>query len=72
MLETGKIFGSVATKDFVVRSGALITGKVTMGMDDEPEETVETPAASEETDEPVEEPVAEPESEEFELNPDEE
>lgn len=43
VLETGKIFGSVATKDLVVRSGAQITGKVTMGMDDdavaeEPEE----------------------------------
>jgi cytoskeletal protein CcmA (bactofilin family) len=35
VLETGKIFGSVTTKDFVVRSGAQITGKVTMGMDDD-------------------------------------
>lgn len=35
VLETGKIFGSVTTKDFVVRSGAQITGKVTMGLDDE-------------------------------------
>lgn len=35
VLETGRIFGSVTTKDFVVRSGAQITGKVTMGMDDD-------------------------------------
>jgi len=37
VLETGKIFGSVTTKDFVVRSGAQITGKITMGMDDDQE-----------------------------------
>lgn len=35
VLETGKIFGSITTRDFVVRSGAQISGKITMGLDDE-------------------------------------
>ena len=34
ILETGKIFGSIATGDLVVRSGAQISGKIVMGMDD--------------------------------------
>ena len=34
VLETGKIFGSIATGDLVVRSGAQISGKIVMGMDD--------------------------------------
>lgn len=34
ILETGKVFGSIAAKDFVVRSGAIIAGKVTMGADE--------------------------------------
>jgi cytoskeletal protein CcmA (bactofilin family) len=31
ILETGKVYGSIATKDLVVRSGAFIDGKVVMG-----------------------------------------
>ena len=34
VLETGKIYGSITTGDLVVRSGAQISGKITMGMDD--------------------------------------
>lgn len=34
ILETGKIFGSITAGDLVVRSGAQISGKVIMGMDD--------------------------------------
>lgn len=72
VLETGKIFGSVTTRDLVVRSGAQISGKITMGMD---EEEAAKPAAD---DEIVPEPIAEPEEipeesgEEPTLEPDEE
>ncbi|MEX0594808.1 MAG: polymer-forming cytoskeletal protein [Patescibacteria group bacterium] len=80
VMETGKIFGSVVTKDFVVRSGAQITGKVTMGMDDDA--AVET-ADSEPDPDNAEETLAEaqaeakeesslPLSDEVELKPDEE
>ncbi len=54
VLETGKIFGSVTTRDMVVRSGAQISGKVTMGMD-------EDEAAKPMPDEPTPEPAAETE-----------
>lgn len=37
VLETGKVYGSIAAKDFIVRSGAIIAGKVTMGVETEPE-----------------------------------
>lgn len=38
VLETGKIFGSIETKDLIVRSGAVISGKVSMdGAEAEPE-----------------------------------
>lgn len=48
LLETGKVFGSIAAKDLVVKSGAIIAGKVTMSSD-EPDTlmfldgTIETP-----------------------------
>lgn len=42
VLETGKIFGSITTGDLVVRSGAQISGKVAMGMDDNSKDDAET------------------------------
>lgn len=30
IMETGKVFGSITTKDLIVRSGAIISGKVEM------------------------------------------
>ncbi|MEX1052059.1 MAG: polymer-forming cytoskeletal protein [Patescibacteria group bacterium] len=53
VLETGKIFGSVTTRDMVVRSGAQISGKITMGMD-------EDEAAKADPEESLPEPIAEP------------
>lgn len=47
ILETGKIFGSIATRDLVVRSGAQISGKVSMGAEEAPE-VVEPPVEEEE------------------------
>ncbi len=50
--ETGKVFGSIATKDLVIRSGAVLVGKVTMGADEQ--------AVQEETKENTEEEVSIP------------
>ncbi len=50
VLETGKIFGSVTTRDMVVRSGAQISGKVTMGLD---EDEAAKPQADDVTPEPI-------------------
>lgn len=52
ILETGKVFGSIATKDLVVRSGAVIAGKVAMGVEDVEEAPTEEKV---ELDKPVEE-----------------
>lgn len=75
ILETGKVFGSIATRDLVVRSGATIAGKVAMGADEGEEPEVKTPETEEEkTEQKVEETEqsenAVPES--TDLTPDEE
>lgn len=44
VLETGKIYGSVMAKDLVVRSGAMLTGKIMMDSA-EPEEAEVVPAS---------------------------
>ncbi len=79
ILETGKIYGSIATKDLIVRSGAFIVGKVSMGepptSEDEepvvPEPDFKEEIISDEAEAPVAEDVveAEPDSN---LTPDEE
>lgn len=54
LLETGRVYGSIATKDLVIRSGALLAGKVTMAGSEETAEDVAqaepetTPEATEE------------------------
>lgn len=56
LLETGKVYGSIATKDLVVRSGALLVGKVTMASNEEvvEEPTPETEETAESTEEAAE------------------
>lgn len=34
ILETGKIYGSIETKDLIIRSGALVNSKISMGSDE--------------------------------------
>lgn len=63
LLETGKVFGSIAAKDLVVKSGAIIAGKVTMATD----EPGEVPASD--TDEPVSGDEVPSESEEVTADP---
>lgn len=76
LLETGKVFGSIAAKDLVVKSGAIIAGKVTMSSDEpevvEPQPNGEATDTSEE--ENIEEKTEEPaiDAPEGELIPDEE
>lgn len=71
VLETGKVFGSIATRDLVVRSGAVISGKVTMGADEE--EELETKVTEDRAEEPEQPTNSESKSEEsVELEPDEE
>ena len=62
VLETGKIYGSIETRDLVVHSGALIIGKVSMS-NEEAEPVIET--QPEERVEAAEEPSGD-------LKPDEE
>lgn len=74
ILETGKVFGSIATRDLVVRSGAVIAGKVAMGADEGEEPEIKAPEDTEQKDESIEqstEPEA-PAQETAELTPDEE
>lgn len=66
VLETGKIFGSLDSRDLVVHSGAIIVGKISMASEESPVE----PEAK-----PEKEPEAAPETKEepkLELKPDEE
>lgn len=63
VLETGKIYGSIETRDLVVHSGALIVGKVSMSNEEEAE-TVSEPQ--------VEQSAEEVEVQSGELKPDEE
>ncbi|HSX42342.1 MAG TPA: polymer-forming cytoskeletal protein [Candidatus Saccharimonadales bacterium] len=76
VLETGKIYGSIETKDLIVRSGALLSGKVTMGTDEPAAETPEPEFKEEkiaEAAEPADEPASETKAETTpELTPDEE
>lgn len=39
ILPTGKIFGSIATRELIIRSGAIFIGKSTMPLEDVVEET---------------------------------
>jgi cytoskeletal protein CcmA (bactofilin family) len=51
LLETGKVFGSIRTKDLVVHSGAVLVGQVTMGSDEtEESSSTVTEKETEETD----------------------
>ncbi len=68
LLETGKVYGSIATKDLVVRSGALLVGKVTMAGNEEVAEEVLAP----DTDETAENTTEEAPKAEETLTPDEE
>lgn len=73
ILETGKVYGSVATKDLVVRSGAIVVGKVIMeagaeAADEDGDKKAEEPAKDEE---PAEEAKNEEDKDEI-LAPDEE
>ncbi|MBI4948265.1 polymer-forming cytoskeletal protein [Candidatus Berkelbacteria bacterium] len=56
--ESGKVYGSILTKDLVVNSGALIMGQVEMGERDEDEDVVEkedSDTENEKTDDEAEE-----------------
>lgn len=44
VMESGKVFGTITTKDLIVRSGAIISGKIEMATEPEPVST-EEPAA---------------------------
>lgn len=76
LLETGKVFGSIAAKDLVVKSGAVIAGKVTMSSDEpevdevKPDEDVTETPEQEKAEEKIEEPAID--APEGELIPDEE
>jgi cytoskeletal protein CcmA (bactofilin family) len=77
LLETGKVFGSIAAKDLVVKSGAIIAGKVTMAAE-EGDEAAILDKAEDTQDEEGESAPAETETEpvesgsETDLTPDEE
>lgn len=70
ILETGKVFGAIDAKDLVVHSGASLSGKVTMEIEEEsvePEVAKEKPdLAAEPAEEKTDQPVVEKESEEAE------
>jgi len=69
ILETGKVYGSITTKDLVIHSGAVLVGKVIMGAEEElPAEEV----ATEEKPENSETESVEAAKEETTLAPDEE
>ena len=70
VLETGKIFGSIATGDLVVRSGAQISGKIVMGMDDKDAAKTEDMSTEEDNDDDSSDPAKD--KEEDALKPDEE
>ena len=63
VLETGKIYGSIETRDLVVHSGALIEGKVSMkgAQEETHEEEAEVPA--EEAELPAGEEILKPDEE---------
>lgn len=71
LLDTAKVFGSIATKDLVIHSGAVFVGKSTMPSEAAPEEETEEgegpkPSSESEAD------TAEAPVEEAELTPEEE
>ncbi|HUD20980.1 MAG TPA: polymer-forming cytoskeletal protein [Candidatus Saccharimonadales bacterium] len=70
VIQTGKIYGSIHTKDLVVHSGATIIGKVTMRDETEEPEVAEEPAGEEPLTEA--EPEVETNNAEDALKPDEE
>jgi cytoskeletal protein CcmA (bactofilin family) len=39
ILPTGKVYGSIATRELIIRSGAIFVGKSTMPVDEEPQTT---------------------------------
>lgn len=41
ILETGKVYGSISSKDLIIRSGAFLVGKVLMGNGEELAEKIE-------------------------------
>ncbi len=64
ILETGKIYGSIDTKDLIVRSGAIIVGKVAMGAEEVlAEEPMNDFKAEKISDEPEEALADEPKAE---------
>jgi len=60
LLETGKVFGSISTKNLVVHSGAILVGK--SDMPTEENELTETEAAAEE-EEPTDQDILTPDEE---------
>lgn len=75
--ETGKVFGSITTKDLVIHSGAVFIGKATMpeaeDESDWQEEPTEEVEPQEEDEEPAEQqPVASEEADNDLLKPEEE
>lgn len=72
LMETGRVYGSISAKDLIVRSGALLIGKVAMegeGLEETAEQSAETPP--EENVEPAEATTEEAKDNDI-LAPDEE
>jgi cytoskeletal protein CcmA (bactofilin family) len=75
LLDTAKVFGSIATKDLVIHSGAIFVGKSAMPSDaaaEEPAESEEAEDSSEEATESQPESEDEAETVKAELTPEEE
>lgn len=74
LLDTGKVFGSITTKDLVIHSGAAFVGKCAMptGGDEGLEEAEQSTAATEEAAPEESQPIADEPTSDAELTPEEE
>lgn len=74
LLDTGKVFGSITTKDLVIHSGAAFVGKCSMptGADEGLEEAEQSTAMTDEPTPEESEPIADEPTSDAELTPEEE